>query len=115
VQDLEYNYDVSGLANLRRRMYFAIANYNGARLALHRAPHVLHSCPVPLLRRASRAAPHVPRSRLAAQLGATPPAHSSPARSMPWVLLTLGCLAWAPTHRRPGAVLRGAARASLYA
>ncbi|PNW77818.1 hypothetical protein CHLRE_10g453100v5 [Chlamydomonas reinhardtii] len=30
-EDLEYNYDVSGLAALRRRMFFAISTYNGDR------------------------------------------------------------------------------------
>lgn len=30
-EDLEYNYDVTGLAALRKRMYFAISNYKGDR------------------------------------------------------------------------------------
>ncbi|KXZ44947.1 hypothetical protein GPECTOR_60g724 [Gonium pectorale] len=30
-EDLEYNYDVAGLAALRRRMFFAISSYNGDR------------------------------------------------------------------------------------
>ncbi|KAG2435358.1 hypothetical protein HXX76_007431 [Chlamydomonas incerta] len=30
-EDLEYNYDVAGLAALRRRMFFAISTYNGDR------------------------------------------------------------------------------------